>query len=327
MKSTEKNKIKWSRVIRPMAMSLVLVFLLSYATFAWLKRDWTPTLTQENVKIVAGSSLTFVYVDKQNPNGYVIEKTPVNTLLGISNFEFQSVSSSTGRSNDFFGLVYGSSKIFDVYNHLDVDLSVDNDNSQDYIDAYGNPYTALGMNNGYIEMKFKVSTDIINPVGIYLDHGSVIEGATTDKNGNAFSEEQIARNNKAANAMRVSVTVHGALDSYDYNTNDMDYIFSNSDAVHQGITARFIDSIGYEADRKYQRDEKTYLADQQNIVALSKTSTDSFLFNLSPDDNVRDVTVRIWLEGTDEDCDEAISDAELNIFLKFTAGDPVGIGS
>lgn len=314
MKSTEKNKIKWIRVIRPMAMSLVLVFLLSYATFAWLKRDFTPTLTQENVKIVAGSSLTFVYVDKEE--GYEIQQNSVNMLLGINDFEFQSVSNSTGRSNDFFGLTYGSSKMFDVYNHLDPQ----EDSNKSFVNAYDNPYTALGRTNGYIEMKFKVSTDIKDPVGIYLHKDSKIEGSTKDKNGVAFPEKQLAHNIQAANAMRVSVTVHGKVDSYEYSSDDMEYIFARQETLHKGIINDYTDGDGYDADKQLQINEKDWISNGISAVALDGATKDTFLFVLSPDDAAKDVTVRIWLEGTDEDCQDAISDAELDIMLKFTAG-------
>ena len=56
-----KQKINWIRVLRPIALALALLFLLSYATYAWLKRDWKPKIHQENIKIVAGSSLTFIF--------------------------------------------------------------------------------------------------------------------------------------------------------------------------------------------------------------------------------------------------------------------------
>lgn len=329
MKSTEKNQIKWSRVIRPMAMSLVLVFLLSYATFAWMKRDWTPTLTQENVKIIAGSSLTFVYIDPdKDENNYDISTASVNSLLGIKNFAFKSVSNSTGKSDDFFGLRYGTSPDLDAFDYLDVANDVSKDN-----DVYGNKYTALGLTHGYIEMKFKVSADIDidKKQGIYLDSSSMISGV----------DPQNANHTKAANAMRVSVTIHAA-----EGEADKEYVFAKADTVHNGIMADYRDGVGHVAHGKYKSEQDKYMgAEPITVVALDKLKynaedpnaldyaeeyyffnvnettgdSDVFLFDLAGKTE-REITVRIWLEGTDSDCTDEISDSALNLFLKFTAG-------
>ncbi len=61
MNNAENKRINWLRIIRPIALALVLVFLLSYATYSWMRRDWSPTIHQDNVKIQAGSSLTFKF--------------------------------------------------------------------------------------------------------------------------------------------------------------------------------------------------------------------------------------------------------------------------
>ena len=333
MKSTEKSNIKWSRVIRPMAMSLVLVFLLSYATFAWMKRDWTPTLTQENVKIIAGSSLTFVYVDENSLNNdKTIETTPVNNLLGLENFAFKSVSNSTGKSDNFFGLTAGSSPLLDTYNYLDRNSDV----SSEYSEAYDNPYTAMGLTNGYIEMRFRVSLDEgMGAKGIYLHKDSYIKGVEDGVNN--------AVNDQAARAMRVSVTVHAKKDLneaneetfYDPAPGDLNYIFAKSpyydsneplkEYKHTGITAVYNEGEGYFADKQHKTDEEKYLAEENdNVRYLDLLNEDSYLFDLNPDELeggiVKDITVRIWLEGTDKRCTDRIADSALDIVLKFTAG-------
>ena len=70
-----QKKINWIRVLRPIALVLALVFLLSCATYAWMKRDWRPKIHQENIKIVAGSSLTFIFDNEK------IDDISVNELL------------------------------------------------------------------------------------------------------------------------------------------------------------------------------------------------------------------------------------------------------
>lgn len=320
MNNTEKNKIKWTRIIRPMAISLVLVFLLSYATFAWMKRDWTPTLYQDNVKIAAGSSLTFIYVKDEEE--YNIEHQSVNSLLGMNNFVFKSVSNCTGKSGDFFGLFYAATEQFDRYNYLDVQ----DDNKKDMIDKYGNPYTALGVVNGYIEMKFTVSSDINETKGIYLSKDSFIEGAEyKESDGNVVYEEgaDANPNNVAAEAMRVSVTVHNEAGKYDDN-NDMTYIFARTVTDHSGITNDYEEGYGYKANEGLRKDQSQYMKDSPNgstsIKNMNASQKDAHLFDLAQGE-VKELTVRIWLEGTDENCTDAIADSALSISLQFTAGD------
>ena len=120
-----KQKIRWIRVLRPVALALALVFLLSCATYAWLKRDWKPKIHQENVKIVAGSSLTFIYGEDE------IDDISVNELLGEKNFVFKSISNSTGKSEDFFALDYSSQgPYYDTFKKISL-LELDEDRLAD----------------------------------------------------------------------------------------------------------------------------------------------------------------------------------------------------
>lgn len=316
MNNTEKKTVNWVKILRPIALSLVLVFLLSYATYAWMKRDWTPSIHQENVKIVAGSSLTFIFQDKE------IDDIPVNTLLNMPEFTFKSVSNATGNSNTFFNLNYGTQgEIFDTFNYLDeIDIISE-------YDVYDNKYTALGRSAGYIELRFLIASGTEGEAydkRIYLDKDSHING-TTDANA-----AQTELNQQAAEAIRISITVHENDEEAEKT-----FIYAKSTNIQRGITDKYIEGEGYAADGapRYNRDtgkEETtitnkYLAEPIPLIKESPAKTfDEFeaeeLFILKKGEQ-RAVTVRIWLEGVDPNCKDAIAGSALDLLLQFTAKD------
>ena len=102
MNNNNEKKINWLKTVRPLALILVLVFLLTCATYAWMKRDWSRSVKQDDIKIQAGSSLKFIF------DGVEKNDVSINELLNLKSFEFRSVSNCTGNKNDFFGLNFGS---------------------------------------------------------------------------------------------------------------------------------------------------------------------------------------------------------------------------
>lgn len=331
MNNAENKKINWLRIIRPIALALVLVFLLSYATYSWMRRDWTPTIHQENVKIMAGSSLTFVYGEDQ------IDDIAVNELLDMPEFVFKSVSNSSGESEDFFTLNYSTKgSFYDTFNHIE-----DGDLTQEALALYDNKYTAYGRQFGYIELKFHIASENeaeIYDKEIYLD-GSYIKGVI-DEN----SQDVTDLNNRAANAIRISVTVHGTGEDGDPQKDDVTYIYAKAlddDAdktkrTHTAITDEYINGYGYAAseapryDTSVQPPKKTEVIQNKYLpaegVSLLKHKeiktfdalSDEYLFILEQG-KTRALTVRIWLEGEDPHCEDAIAGSALDLLLKFSA--------
>ena len=320
MNSAEKKKTNWIRILRPIALALVLLFLLSYATYAWMKRDWKPTVHQENVKIVAGSSLTFIYgVDE-------IEDIPVNKLLNMDEFVFKSVSNASGESDHFFALNYSpQGEIHDTFNHLD-----ENDIINDYDTFYSNIYTALGRSCGYVELQFKIASAAQGDVydkEIYLDKESGISGTVVEGDNEATK-----LNAQAAEAVRISITLHETATEPEQTT-----VFAKSTTSHKAITKERVDGYGYIADGAPRYDtsknppilaetvSNKYLAE---AAALFETKTiktfESFetdpLFTLKRGEQ-RTITVRIWLEGEDANCTDAIAGSAIDLLLKFSAED------
>ncbi len=318
--NNKKKRSKWFRAIRPIALVLVLVMILTYATFSWMKRDWTPTLSQNNVKIVAGSSLVFMFGDDE-----LDDDIPLNQLAGMNNFVFKSVSNCTGESEDFFALNYSPrGEHFDKFMHLSTDQV-----TNDELDESGaiNKEMLLGKKYGYVELTFGVKAaageNDFDKI-IRLANTSKISGAATGGNAN---------NSAAAMAMRVSVTVP------DGNGGTRTILYSPR-GEHKGITNNHIEGVGYAADgvNRYSYDEhsgnyvKVDKAKDDTDIVVSKedvktlvTGTENqndALFTLKKG-STEQIIVRIWLEGEDSSCTDAVLNSELDILLRFEAVDIV----
>ena len=315
-KNVEKKKINWFRTIRPIALALVLVTLLTYATYAWMKRDWTPTLRENNVKIVAGSSLVFMFDNK------VVEDVAINELMG--EFVFKSVSNSSGESDHFFALNYSpKGEYYDSFKNLSLnELSAEDRNSTA-------PYTILGQKHGYVELTFKVKApagDNEKDKRIYLDSDSKIGAA---------AQGDATKGANAVKAMRVSITVP---DSENGNETTKTIIYSQ-DGTHKGITNAFVEGKGYVANDANRYNPvgsemlTTSVDGHKLVIAPSEQNTvktevkslpitdDGYLFTLKKATE-EELTVRIWLEGEDANCtDEKVLGAALDILVKFAAED------
>ena len=316
-----QKKINWMRVLRPTALALVLLFLLSYATYAWMKRDWTPKIHQENVKIVAGSSLTFIYGEDE------IDDIAVNELLGEENFVFKSVSNCSGYSDDFFALDYSTQgQYYDTFKKISLsELTTEQQ-------ALTTKYTELGKKYGYVELTFHIASATEGEVydkEIYLADSFI--------NGVAVEGDDVttARNARAAEAVRISITVHATDTLPETNT-----IFARTATTHTGITNLHVDGYGYVANGASRYDRtvnppklattvvfNVNAASREEDLKITSTGIKTFadfatdpLFVLEKGTK-RAITVRIWLEGEDANCEDDIADSALDLLLQFSAKD------
>ena len=241
MSNAEKKKVNWLRVVRTVAIALVLIILLSYATYAWLKRDWSPEILQSDMRIIAGSGLTF-----QFEGGDAIDSANINDLLGLETVELRSVSSCSGKSEDFFALEYGLTgdalKKLDPAKHLDADEIAELKNEE-------GKYTLLGKKYGYVDLTFTVSADVNNmsDQSVYLGDSSKIELVDA---GAVGAHDPL-------NAMRVSITVDGVTHVFLPSANGISPVRS----IHTGITNNRVDGRGYTADGISPADAQTVSTD------------------------------------------------------------------
>lgn len=296
MSNTEKKKVNWLRIVRPMAIALVLIILLSYATYAWLKRDWSPEILQSDMRIIAGSGLTFQFEDGDN-----IDSANINDLLGLETIELKSVSSCSGKSEDFFALEYGLAgdvlKKLDPAKHLDAKEIAALKNEE-------GKYTLLGKKYGYVDLTFTVSADVNNmsEQSVYLGNSSKI----------AIKEVHEDSTHNPLYAMRVSITVDGDTHVFLPSTDGESPVRKE----HKGITDERVDGIGYKADGIRPEDAQTVsiYAEIFNSFFKGKDS----LFTIAPGEQKK-VNVCIWLEGVDEDCQDDVAGSALDLLIEFTA--------
>ena len=296
MSNTEKKKVNWLRIVRPMAIALVLIILLSYATYAWLKRDWSPEILQSDMRIIAGSGLTFQFEDGDN-----IDSANINDLLGLETIELKSVSSCSGKSEDFFALEYGLAgdvlKKLDPAKHLDAKEIAALKNEE-------GKYTLLGKKYGYVDLTFTVSADVNNmsEQSVYLGNSSKI----------AIKEVHEDSTHNPLYAMRVSITVDGDTHVFLPSADGISPVREN----HTGIINSYDDGKGYTADGISPEDAQKQSTEAEIFNSFFKDKT--ALFKIAPGEQKK-VNVCIWLEGVDEDCQDDVAGSALDLLIEFTA--------
>ena len=339
MNNAENKRINWLRIIRPIALALVLVFLLSYATYSWMRRDWTPKVHQENVKIQAGSSLTFRFAGEE------CDDIAVNTLLDMKQFVFKSVSNATGDSDDFFTLDYSTrGSFYDTFHHIN-----EEDILEETLKNFDNKYTAYGYQYGYIELQFHISSA---DEGDKFDKNIFLKGSYINGVVDENDSDVTALNNKASRATRISVTVHGTGIEGDKEQYDVTHVFAkaqvdengniltdeNGDPIltrlHSGITDEIVDDKyaahgveRYSSVNPPVKTEYIYPKNGSPIQLLKSQTVQTFealgekpIFVLKQG-TTRAITVRIWLEGEDPDCEDEIAGSALDLLVKFSAQD------
>lgn len=326
MSNNQSKRQTWLKIARPAVMALAFLTVLTYVSYSWIKREWTPNISQEGIKIVAGDSLTFIFED-QNSGNVEIDSTgkTVNELLGMEDFTLKSVSNFTGESNDFFRLQYSTrGERYATFEHISRIEDMGNVDDDDVA------YRELGKKNGYIELKFTVqvpeTADPTEQKGIFFHENSKL------LNGENTNVEALGYN--PVLALRVSVTIH---DYYPESSTvrDKTVLFAadgRAGDYHTAVT----NQISLEGG-KYLADggtmyvwENNAPTDQRNNALLQTTkeqllsfsartpATGTPLFTLRSGES-KQITVRIWLEGEDADCNNKISGQEIDLMLKFCA--------
>ena len=325
MSNNQSKRQKWLKIARSAIMALAFVTVLTYVSYSWIKREWTPNISQEGIKIVAGDSLTFIFED-ENSSNVEIDSTgkTVNELLGMEDFTLKSVSNFTGESNDFFRLQYSTrGERYATFEHISRIEDMGNVDDDDVA------YRELGKKNGYIEMKFTVkvpeTADPTEQKGVFFHEDSVL------RNGESTNVEALGFN--PALALRVSVTVH---DFFPEGTTarDKTVIFAadgRAGDYHTAVTNQLAQGDKYLADGgtmyiwennapTHQKNEDLIQTSKEQLLSFLARTPESGtpLFTLRGGES-KEMTVRVWLEGEDENCVNAISGQEIDLMLKFCA--------
>ncbi|MBR6681173.1 MAG: hypothetical protein IKL59_07935 [Clostridia bacterium] len=319
--NAKRKRRRWLPLIRPTLLLLTTVILFTYVSFAWMRREWTPYVEQSNITIATGGSLVFEF---EGESGASTGKS-INEILGLTQeFVLKPVSSQTGGENSFFTLDLQHGAGLEKYRHLDVS-------------DYDNDPIKMGIENGYIEFQMMLySPDAADTIRyVYIHPESHIR----------FSEGGDAEQADAVKCIRMSVTLNSSNETWIFGP---DGVISHSgvNMIYDDTNKRYVmDGVNYyssyNADNVAQSeimsvweghnvvepsdhfkeisefDGGTY---DENGILISR-DTDQTLFSLTSGDNTtkRWVTVRIWAEGSDPNCTDKISGAQIDLKLKFSS--------
>lgn len=333
-KIAKRKRSKSDLVLSFICLILSLGILLSSVTYSWIRRNWSSTIKEAQLKIESNGSLAF-QVDSEKSE--YTNSISLLAQIGDYHFTLKPVSNLTGKSDDFF--------------YLNKDVSGGETFAHIPMAATPKERMETGKQYGYVEFYFKI-------LGESVTEG---EAVTTTKfvylDSNSFFEGFDAASESAAYAVRVSITAK------DSAGKESTILFKNPDPnnfTHTAINntkkdgkwiadgAQYWDGVGNEAHNLIVNGEQllensepidlTLSAADVNVKVkqfsdyfggiTSETDENSVtrryidekkcICSFSSNDS-EDIVVRIWIEGTDPHCDDTIAGCKLSLLLSFAA--------
>jgi len=307
-------------------------------TFSWLRRDWAPQFYYDNLGVETSGALAILI---ENGDGTPHTKIDLNAdIVKMNDFVLKQVSNASGESDDFFTIDYTHGEGKERLSYLKATSS----------------YKELGKENGYIESRFQITTlgdasqtatrwVYIDSFKSYIECGTqsslldasesirvsfTVEGLTEDTR--IFKKTVYTRDPSTGEIDPTGPKYYhtGAIDTVEggVHVGDGMYIYKtsgaapsteyNPDAIRVNTTVyEFSDFNG--GFRGYDENDIPYDFDDEHPFDTSKA-----LFSLGKD-AFRWVTLRIWLEGFDDNTKDDIAGDELNFKLMFRAYDEIKV--
>lgn len=279
-----KNRKKFFIIV-----SLVwTIALLSVVTYSWIARSWTPSLEHPNISIASTGALVITMEDGEPDENGNYTKVNLNDFERFKDFALKQVSSADGKtfvSADFNPVLEGGVPVYD-------------DNVTDkYIQT-----------EFWLKSQYETDEGLANKQrAIFLSDQSYIR-----YNGSDSSEVDVTK------AIRISIEVQN------YRT----YIFcvaptDGSKGTYQlkGVST---ESVGMNIYEEYPN--KTLNSDAYQPVTVyslnyfngkdEQTGEIKSLFDLSTS-SAQKITIRIWLEGCDDNCVNEIAGKSLSVNIVF----------
>ena len=286
-------------------LALWLCVMLVAFTYTWVSRNWAPSIKSDEIDIASAGAL-IISVMGDDSHTEVLLNDIVNIPLEDS-FTFRQVSSQDGKTffrKDFFPTLQGLPAKFEKVEYL------------------------AGQKNDYIEAEFclKLDKDIPDSKYIFIHPDTAIEY----KYGN-----QIRDLNKA---IRISLTFtpkNGQETTIILA--DLDDLGESDPGLGGGKTEEY-QAVLKDANGKTDEEDSGALGNltvyDLHYFDCGRTSFDTedkwsafnydyftrngdrALFTMTPGDTVW-VTMRIWLEGQDANCEKEIAGETFNMTLKF----------
>lgn len=320
-KKQQKKRPMWVSLIRPAVLLLVAVFLTTYVSFSWMRREWTPYVEQSGISIATSGSLVFQLEGDGASGGTGM--SIVDILKLSKDFVLKPVSNQNGGSDGFFTMDMRGGEGSEKYEYLDVS-------------KYNKDYSAMGVDNGYIEFQMMlfslISDNSFRYVYIHPDSYVSVSSETED-----IQKDVI-------NCIRISVTIVGTGQTFIFvpegcpvehsgvnealsNTSNVFYYEQPYDKSNPQVADKLSDGtlIVAEANPNACRvtnfssvDGGTYA--ENGVLTEFDPAESLFYFEADESESGQQwITIRVWAEGSHEDCKEAIAGAKIDLKLKFAS--------
>ena len=296
MKNTKKLLI-----VLTIAWMLLLTVVFSDA---WIARNWTPSVSQQSITISSSSAL-LISLDKEGET--LVNSIDLNEMFNSNEFTLRQVSSHDAK----------------VFHRVDFLPTFRNESPE---------FSATQVQDRYIDFTFYLMRQISNNPEEASEKLVFIHPET--------HITSVSGNENVSNAIRVAITI----DNY------APIILAKCDNVYNGTkntTASNADAHGKLVYTNYSNEPGA--VNEPNREAVSTQSAFSLLYyhggrtsfdndnntandyNFTPDPSralikmqegqICTVNVKIWLEGGDDACTEAIAGQVFDFMLKFDSVD------
>lgn len=318
-----RNKTKMlSALIKPIAMLLVLIFLLVATSYAWIKRNWQPTIEQKGLTVSTGGSLAFKLSNSAPATTYFSINDAFPSYSG--DFELRAISSLSGDGTDFFNISRDGdgkaifNKVFETADNAD--------------------------DNGYIHVSFIV---VSNEADINSEQASRYTRYVYFSPDTVL-EDTVSFAQSAAAALRISLTTTASTST---STNTI-LLWNREEGTvaaresHIAVDPRLREGAGSDhsnanvfyahgkevPEEQFEFDNDLhernydikpldyYCGFKKTNGEIDETSPDPdrCLFSISAGDT-RNVVLRIWLEGQDKNCTDQLAARQINMKLIFSS--------
>lgn len=296
-------------------LAVWLCIMLVAFTYTWVSRNWTPSIKSDEINIASSGALVISILSDTSA---VHEAVSLNDVVGISvddSFTFKQVSSQDGVNffwKDFSPTVNGEDPAV-FYKIGSTDL-----HRKDYIDTR----FCLKLDDSLQESKyiFIHPETVINYIKENIDDPDLKRAIRIS----LTYEKDIVTENSTQTITETIILAdlednNSVVNAYDNSSVNSAYMAVMNDA--DGKTEREDSALGYQV---------VYGLQYFNCGRISFDAEDPFnesnynfkrdesraLFTLNPGEQ-KWINLRIWLEGQDVNCVEAIAGKTFNMVLKF----------
>lgn len=313
-----KKKKAYLKILKHITLLAVTVMLFTYVSYSWIRREWTPSIEQTNIKIVTSGALVF---QMGEGSGYSDSET-INEILGIDDFELKPVSNCTGKSDDFFALNFNDEMGWEKYEHLSL---------SNYPD-----YTTMGKSNGYLEFNFVLYAPGESGIErfVYLDEAYIRD--SNSGNPSYYAEcVRVSITNKTTNETLIfcigdtenKTAITNEQSGGQYIANGALYYehYDPTSEANSKPAQEIMYKNGNEREptgKNLEVFQKCINFSEKNGKTDGKYDKEKTLFSLDSGNSAKGVTivVRVWLEGADPKCQSKdILEPEIDLKLKFSS--------